>query len=238
MLQLENVTIAYGAVNAVRRLDMTVGAGEIVTLVGANGAGKSSTLKAVLGLVKAQGRMAFDGQDIGRLPTHGRVEAGIALSPEGRHVFPQMSVGENLELGVIPRTQSQRASLLEEMLSLFPRLRERIQQPAGSLSGGEQQMLAIARALMSKPRLLMLDEPTLGLAPIIVDQLGDIVLALKANGISILLSEQNAEMALAVADRAYVMETGTIVKSGSSSAIQSDPAVREAYLGFSSEETA
>ncbi|MGF3027193.1 ABC transporter ATP-binding protein [Methylobacterium aquaticum] len=238
MLQLEKVTVTYGAVEAVRSLDMTIAAGEVVTLVGANGAGKSSTLKAILGLVDAKGRISFGGANIAQVPTYGRVEAGIALSPEGRHVFPQMDVGENLELGLIPRTQAERKALLERMLSLFPRLRERLRQPAGSLSGGEQQMLAIARALMSKPKLLMLDEPTLGLAPIIVDQIADLVLVLKAEGMSILLSEQNAEMALPVADRAYVMETGAIVKTGSSAAIQSDPAVREAYLGFSSEDDA
>lgn len=238
MLRLEEVNISYGAVNAARGLNLTVAAGEVVALIGANGAGKSSTLKAVLGLVRSKGAMQFENRDIALLPSFARVEAGIALSPEGRHVFPQMSVAENLELGLIPRTMRDRAALTEEMLVLFPRLRERFGQAAGSLSGGEQQMLAIARALMSRPKLLMLDEPTLGLAPIIVDQIGELVLSLKARGLGILLSEQNAEMALGAADRAYVMETGCIVKSGPSAIIHADPAVREAYLGFSAENAA
>ncbi|MBO4226837.1 ABC transporter ATP-binding protein [Bradyrhizobium neotropicale] len=235
MLRLDGVEVSYGAVRAVSDLSLDVAPGEVVALVGANGAGKSSTLKAILGLVKASGHIRLDGEDVSGKPAHLRVAAGLALSPEGRHVFPQMSVRENLELGTVKRTSGATKELLEEMMTIFPRLRERIRQRAGSMSGGEQQMLAIARALMSRPKVLMLDEPTLGLAPLIVDQIGDLVGVLKKRGLSILLSEQNAEMALDVADRAYVLETGRIVKSGESQIIKADPAVRSAYLGFAEE---
>ncbi|MDQ0137732.1 branched-chain amino acid transport system ATP-binding protein [Neorhizobium galegae] len=235
MLSLSNVSVSYGPIAAVSSLSLQLAAGEVVALVGSNGAGKSSTLKAILGLEKSKGTITLEGQDISSAYSVVRVERGIALSPEGRHVFPAMTVRENLELGVIGRTRQDEAQLTEEMLQLFPRLRERIGQRASSMSGGEQQMLAIARALMSRPKVLMLDEPTLGLAPIIVDQIADLVLALKARGISVLLAEQNSEMALSVADRAYVMETGRIVKSGNAAAIASDPAVMEAHLGFGGE---
>jgi ABC-type branched-subunit amino acid transport system ATPase component len=212
---------------------IVVDAGEVVALVGSNGAGKSSTLKAILGLQRATGRISLDGEDLSGASSMVRVERGVALSPEGRHVFPQMSVRENLELGAIPRTRADMAALTEEMLGLFPRLRERFDQLAGSMSGGEQQMLAIARALMSRPKVLLLDEPTLGLAPIIVDRIADLALALKAKGLGVLLAEQNAEMALGVADRAYVMENGRVAKQGRAREIATDKAVMEAYLGFS-----
>jgi branched-chain amino acid transport system ATP-binding protein len=224
--------VNYGPVRAVRDISLKVGAGEIVALVGANGAGKSSTMKAILGLAESAGAIYLDGDDISAASSGDRVRKGIALSPEGRHVFPQMSVVENLQLGTLKRTVAKQGHLVEEMFDLFPRLRERARQQAGSMSGGEQQMLAIARALMSEPRIFMLDEPTLGLAPIIVDQIAELLIKLRSRNLGLLLAEQNAEMALEVADRAYVMETGSIVKEGSSTAIAADPTVREAYLGF------
>ncbi len=235
MLSLSNVSVSYGPIQAVSDLSLQLAAGEVVALVGSNGAGKSSTLKAILGLEKSKGTISLEGQDISTATSVVRVERGIALSPEGRHVFPAMTVRENLELGVIRRSRQDQAKLTDDMLQLFPRLRERIGQITGSMSGGEQQMLAIARALMSRPKVLMLDEPTLGLAPIIVDQIADLVLALKARGISVLLAEQNSEMALSVSDRAYVMETGRVVKSGEAAAMARDPAIMEAYLGFTGE---
>jgi branched-chain amino acid transport system ATP-binding protein len=232
MLRLDALSVNYGPVRAVRDISLKVGAGEIVALVGANGAGKSSTMKAILGLAESAGGIFLDGDDISATSSSDRVRNGIALSPEGRHVFPQMSVVENLQLGAIRRTAAKQGPLVEEMFDLFPRLRERARQQAGSMSGGEQQMLAIARALMSEPRIFMLDEPTLGLAPIVVDQIAELLIKLRSRNLGLLLAEQNAEMALEVADRAYVMETGSVVKEGSSTAIAADPAVREAYLGL------
>lgn len=232
MLSLSNITVEYGPIQAVTGLSLDLAEGEIVALVGSNGAGKSSTLKTILGLEKSKGSIMLDGEDLSFASSVVRVERGIALSPEGRHVFPTMTVRENLQLGVIARTRKDETALTEEMLDLFPRLKERIEQLAGSMSGGEQQMLAIARAMMSRPKVLMLDEPTLGLAPIIVDQISDFVLSLKARRIAVLLAEQNSEMALGVADRAYVMETGRVIKSGDAASIAKDPAVMEAYLGF------
>lgn len=232
MLQLDGLSVHYGPVRAVSDLSLVVKGGEVVALVGANGAGKSSTLHAVLGMAKSIGAIRLDGVDISKQAVHQRIESGLALSPEGRHVFPEMTVRENLELGAVRRTAGAVKELVEEMMTIFPRLRERISQRAGSMSGGEQQMLAIARALMSKPKALMLDEPTLGLAPLIVDQIGELVVALKTRGLAVLLSEQNAEMALEVADHAFVVESGRVVKSGDSKTIKSDPAVRAAYLGF------
>lgn len=236
MLKLEAVSVSYGPVCAVSQLNVDVARGEVVAMVGANGAGKSSTLKAVLGLVAHSGSIMLEGAEIAHLSSVKRVENGIALSPEGRHVFPQMSVRENLELGTVARTRGSMAPLVDKMLSIFPRLRERVNQQAGSLSGGEQQMLAIARALMSSPKVLMLDEPTLGLAPIVVDQIAQLITSLKRDGLAILLSEQNAEMALGVADRAYVLENGQLVLSGPSETIANDPAVRRAYLGDNDEQ--
>lgn len=232
MLRLDRLSVNYGPVNAVRDMSLTVAAGEIVALVGANGAGKSSSMKAILGLAQSTGGIFFEDKDISAAPSSQRISNGIALSPEGRHVFAQMSVLENLRLGTVPRTQSRQARLVEEMFDLFPRLRERATQRAGSMSGGEQQMLAIARALMSEPKIFMLDEPTLGLAPIIVDQIAELLVKLRQRKLGLLLAEQNAEMALDLADRAYVMETGAIVKEGPSTTIAADPAVQKAYLGF------
>jgi branched-chain amino acid transport system ATP-binding protein len=232
MLRLDSLSVNYGPVRAVCDISLTVGAGEIVALVGANGAGKSSTMKAIVGLAQSTGAIFFDDKDISAKPSTYRVGNGIALSPEGRHVFAQMSVLENLRLGTVARTRPRQAGLVEEMFDLFPRLRERATQRAGSMSGGEQQMLAIARALMSEPKIFMLDEPTLGLAPIIVDQIAELLVKLRQRKLGLLLAEQNAEMALEVADRAYVMETGAIVKEGPSATIAADPAVQKAYLGF------
>jgi branched-chain amino acid transport system ATP-binding protein len=232
MLQISGLSIRYGAVTAVDGVDLAVRAGEVVALIGANGAGKSSILKGVLGLAASTGDVSVGGTPLAGLPTHARVRAGVALSPEGRHVFPQMTVRENLELGAPKGAGAHVAALVEEMYALFPRLRERAGQRAGSLSGGEQQMLAIGRALMSRPKVLMLDEPTLGLAPIIVDQIAGLLALLKARGMAVLLAEQNAEMALAAADRATVLETGRVVTEGPAATLGADPAIRRAYLGL------
>jgi branched-chain amino acid transport system ATP-binding protein len=232
MLEINGLSIRYGAVTAVDGVDITVRAGEVVALIGANGAGKSSILKGVLGLAEATGSASVAGTPLAGLPTHARVRAGVALSPEGRHVFPQMTVLENLELGTTEGAGADVAALIEDMVALFPRLKERAGQRAGSLSGGEQQMLAIGRALMSRPKVLMLDEPTLGLAPIIVDQIVDLLAVLKGRGMAVLLAEQNAEMALAAADRATVLETGRVVTEGSAATLAADPAIRRAYLGL------
>lgn len=232
MLSLRNLSVAYGKVIAVSELSIDVAAGEVVALVGANGAGKSSTLKALAGVASHTGKIRLDGKDIENLPTHKRVPAGLALSPEGRQVFPGMSVLENLHTGALPEPAAKTSARIDEMMTLFPRLRERAGQAAGTLSGGEQTMVAIARALMSRPRLLMLDEPTLGLAPIIVKQLAELIATLKAAGMAILLSEQNVEMALAVSDRAYVLESGVLVKTGPSAALAQDPLIQSAYLGL------
>lgn len=232
MLRLDKLSVNYGPVRAVNGMSLTVDSGEIVALVGANGAGKSSTMKAIVGLAPSTGGIYFEDKDISATSSTQRVASGIALSPEGRHVFAQMSVLENLQLGTVARTQSRQAALVEDMFDLFPRLRERATQRAGSMSGGEQQMLAIARALMSEPKIFILDEPTLGLAPIIVDQIAELLVKLRQRKLGLLLAEQNAEMALELSDRAYVMETGVVVKEGASATIAADPAVQKAYLGF------
>ena len=233
MLELSGLSVAYGLVPAVTGLSLTVGDGEVAALVGANGAGKSSTLKAIAGVAPVvQGRILLDGRRIDNLPAHRRPGVGVALSPEGRQVFPEMNVRENLEMGVTGAGRVDPHLRMEEMFRLFPKLKNRATQFAGTLSGGEQQMLAIARALMCRPRTLMLDEPTLGLAPIIVAQIAEIVRGLKREGLSILLSEQNVEMALAVSDRAYVIETGRLVRSGISAELAGDPAIQTAYLGL------
>ncbi|CAH1661453.1 ABC transporter ATP-binding protein [Chelatococcus asaccharovorans] len=229
MLELSGLSVTYGKVRAVEGIALAAASGEAVALIGANGAGKSSILKAILGLATSSGSVRVDGTELTGWPSHTRVMRGVALSPEGRHVFPQMSVLENLEMGFIG---GDFPALCEDMLELFPRLRERSSQLAGSMSGGEQQMLAIARALMSRPKVLMLDEPTLGLAPIIVDQIRALIGLLKTKGMTVLLAEQNAEMALAATDRAYVLETGHITATGPSAKLAADPAIRRAYLGL------
>ena len=229
MLELSGLSVTYGKIRAVEDISLAAARGEAVAHIGANGAGKSSILKAILGLATSSGSVRVDGTELTGRPSHVRVMSGVALSPEGRHVFPQMSVLENLEMGFVGGDFRQ---LCEDMLALFPRLRERSGQLAGSMSGGEQQMLAIARALMSRPKVLMLDEPTLGLAPIIVDQIRVLIGLLKTKGMTVLLAEQNAEMALAATDRAYVLETGHITATGPSAKLAADPAIRRAYLGL------
>jgi branched-chain amino acid transport system ATP-binding protein len=233
-LHLENLDVSYGAIQALRGVDVTVNQGEIVTLIGANGAGKSTLLRAASGMVRAKsGRVEFLGEDISRLSIASIVSRGLIHCPEGRRIFANMTVKENLELGAYLRSDKQGiADDYERALAYFPRLRERLAQSAGTLSGGEQQMLAIGRSLMSRPKLLMLDEPSLGLAPILVQEIFRIIVTINAeSGTSILLVEQNANQALAVANRAYVLETGTITLSGNAADLKSNPDVQKAYLG-------
>ena len=231
MLKVEDLNVCYGAIHAVKGVSFQVNRGEIVTLIGANGAGKSTTLRTVSGLLRSKGgSIKFRGENISRLPSHKIVERGLAQVPEGRRIFQQMSVQENLEMGAYTRGAETEADL-EAVYGRFPRLRERRRQTAGTLSGGEQQMLAIGRALMSRPCLLMLDEPSMGLAPILEEQIFDIIRELHQSGTTILLVEQNAQMALSVADRAYVMETGKISLSGTGRELSESDAVRKAYLG-------
>ena len=234
MLKLESVELAYGAIQAVKGVSLEVRAGEVVTIIGANGAGKSTLLKGIVGLEPlAAGRITIDGVDCTHLPAHRRVAVGVALSPEGRGVFPDQTVRENLLLGAYSRrgAADRVQALIEREFERFPRLRERSEQLAGTLSGGEQQMLAISRALMSEPRLLLLDEPSLGLAPLIIADIFRSIRALRAQGLTILLVEQMARQALGVADRAYVLETGRITLEGTGAELLGHPAVRAAYLG-------
>lgn len=233
MLEVKNLSVSYGAIEAVKDISFTVNAGEIVSLIGANGAGKTTTLHTITGLVPAKsGSVMYNGVDL--LKTHNNkiVTLGMAHIPEGRHVFTRMSVEENLEMGAFSlKDQSDLKKDLDMVYGLFPRLKERRNQKAGTLSGGEQQMLAMGRALMSKPKLLMLDEPSMGLAPILVEQIFDIIKELHAAGTTILLVEQNAQMALSIADRAYVLGTGRITMSGSAADVLADDRVRATYLG-------
>jgi branched-chain amino acid transport system ATP-binding protein len=234
LLELAEVQVHYGKVMALKGVSCTVDEGEIVTLVGANGAGKSTTLKTVSGVVPmSSGRITFDGHDLAAVPPHRRVELGICQAPEGRGIFPGMNVLENLDMGAYARRGGRKgyAADLERVFDLFPRLRERRAQPGGTLSGGEQQMLAIGRALMAAPKVLLLDEPSMGLAPMLVAQIFSIISEINAQGTTILLVEQNAAQALQRANRAYVLETGRIVKSDSADKLLADPSVREAYLG-------
>ncbi|MBF9197329.1 ABC transporter ATP-binding protein [Microvirga terrestris] len=236
MLKLKDVDLAYGPIAAVRKVSIEVKAGEVVAIVGGNGAGKSTLLKGIAGLMPVgSGQIIFDGEEISRFAPHKRVARGIALSPEGRQVFPDQTVYDNLTLGAYFRRLSNDTldAEVEEQFKLFPRLQERRDQLAVTLSGGEQQMLAIARALMGKPRLLLLDEPSLGLAPKIIQEIFDIIVSLRKSGITILLVEQMANMALAIADRAYVLETGSVTLSGTGKQLLHDPKVRAAYLGIS-----
>ena len=233
LLQLDRLNVFYGGIHALRDVSLTVSAGEVVALIGANGAGKSTTLRAITGLrAPKSGRILFDGQDITGRPAHTLVARGISMSPEGRGVFANLTVLENLEMGAY--LQSSKAQIAEDMergFVLFPRLKERIKQRAGTLSGGEQQMLAMARALMSRPKLLLLDEPSLGLAPLVCQTIFSTIDEIKANGTTVLLVEQNAHAALRHADRAYVLETGAVTLSGTAADIAGDRRVREAYLG-------
>jgi branched-chain amino acid transport system ATP-binding protein len=233
LLELDNITLLYGHIEALHGISMTVGQGEIVALIGANGAGKSTTMRAISGLRPiAQGSIHFDGQDISRLRADLRVVRGVSQSPEGRGIFPGMTVRENLEMGAYTRrNRSEIDEDLDRAFTLFPRLKEREKQAGGTLSGGEQQMLAVGRALMSRPKLLLLDEPSMGLAPILIQQIFDIIVEINQQGTTVLLVEQNAQQALSRAHRAYVLETGRIVKAGTGAELLNDPSVKDAYLG-------
>ena len=232
LLQVKDLQVYYGSIHAIKGVSFEVREGEIVTLIGANGAGKSTVLNTVSGLLHPQsGSVIFDGHDLRGVPPHKIVKRGLAQVPEGRHVFLEMTVEENLEMGAYTQPASSIQAGIEDVYRRFPRLAERHKQVAGTLSGGEQQMLAMGRALMSKPRLLMLDEPSMGLAPILVEQIFDIIRELHAAGTTILLVEQNAQAALSVADRAYVLETGSISLSGTGAELMASDAVRKAYLG-------
>ena len=232
LLKVDDIHVYYGAIHAIKGVSFEVNEGEIVTLIGANGAGKSTTLNTVAGLLRPRsGSITFDGKNLASIPANKPVSLGMALCPEGRRIFQQMTVRENLEMGGFTRPKNEIPVSMEEMFQRFPRLKEREKQIAGTLSGGEQQMLAIARAMMSKPRLLMLDEPSMGLAPILVEQIFDIIKELHAAGVTILLVEQNAQMALSIADRAYVLETGMVSKTGPAIELLHDDDVRKAYLG-------
>jgi len=232
ILKVDNINVYYGAIHAIKGISFEVNEGEVVTLIGANGAGKSTTLQTVSGLLHSRtGSIEFNGENLAKIPPHIVVRKGLAQVPEGRRIFQQMSVEENLEMGAYTRDKSELESDLESVYKQFPRLLERRRQIAGTLSGGEQQMLAIGRALMSHPKLLMLDEPSMGLAPILVEQIFDIIRQLNEAGTTILLVEQNAQMALSVAHRAYVMETGKITLSGTGKELAESDQVRKAYLG-------
>ena len=232
LLKVDNMHVYYGAIHAIKGISFEVNEGEIVTLIGANGAGKSTTLNTVAGLLKPrEGSILLEGQSLLGIPAHKLVSRGMALCPEGRRIFQQMTVRENLEMGGYSRPAEEIDASIDDVFQRFPRLKEREKQIAGTLSGGEQQMLAMGRALMSKPKLLMLDEPSMGLAPILVEQIFDIIKELNAAGTTILLVEQNARMALSVAHRAYVLGTGKITMSGAAADVLADDRVRAAYLG-------
>ena len=241
-LELKNLKVRYGGIHAVKGVSLSVRPGELVTLIGANGAGKTTTLKAITGLVPADdGQVLFDGQDITRTPSHALASRGLVMVPEGRGMFTRMSILENLQMGAHCRfdrrhhdgrpTEAALQQTMDEQLTLFPRLKERLHQLAGTLSGGEQQMLAMARALMAKPRVLLLDEPSMGLSPVMVEKIFDVIREVSARGVTILLVEQNARLALQAADRGYVMESGMITSSAAAAELLDDPAVRAAYLG-------
>ena len=231
VLQVENINVYYGSIHAVKDVSFHVDQGEVVTLIGANGAGKSTTLNTVAGLLRSRtGSVRFMDEELRHAPSHKLVGRGMALVPEGRRIFQHMTVQENLDMGGYCRGGDLNADI-ESVYERFPRLKERRKQVAGTLSGGEQQMLAMGRALMSHPKLLMLDEPSMGLAPLLVEQIFDIIRQLHADGTTILLVEQNAQAALAVADRGYVLETGRIVTEGTGAALLESPAIKKAYLG-------
>ena len=232
MLKVNDINVYYGAIHAIKGVSFQVSEGEVVTLIGANGAGKSTILNTVCGLLRSRtGSVEFLGKNLASLPAHKIVELGMAHVPEGRRIFQQMTVEENLEMGAYTQPRSSVDPNLERVYEQFPRLKERRRQIAGTLSGGEQQMLAMGRGLMSGPRLLMLDEPSMGLAPILVEQIFEIIRQLHKAGVTILLVEQNAQMALSVADRGYVLETGKIVATGAGADLLRDEAVKKAYLG-------
>ena len=232
ILKVEDINVYYGSIHAIKGVSFEVNEGEIVTLIGANGAGKSTTLNTISGLLHSKtGSISFMGENLGKFPCHKIVSKGLALVPEGRRVFLQMTVQENLEMGAYTQGGKSMDADLERVYEQFPRLKERFKQVAGTLSGGEQQMLAMGRALMSHPKLLMLDEPSMGLAPILVEQIFEIIENLHKAGTTILLVEQNAQAALSVADRGYVLETGKIVTSGTGAELLASPAIKKAYLG-------
>jgi branched-chain amino acid transport system ATP-binding protein len=233
LLEIREITLLYGRIQALHGISLEVAEGEIVALIGANGAGKSTTMRAISGLRPiASGSIRFAGEDISRLRADLRVIRGISQSPEGRGIFPGMTVLENLEMGAYTRRDAAAIRTdLDRVFNLFPRLKERIKQPGGTLSGGEQQMLSVGRALMSRPKLMLLDEPSMGLAPMLIQQIFSIVSEINQQGTTILLVEQNAQQALSRAHRAYVLETGRIVKSGTGAELLHDPAVKDAYLG-------
>lgn len=233
MLTIKNLNVYYGAIHAVKDLNLEVGDGEIVTLIGSNGAGKSTTLHTISGLIKPKtGSILYKGNEIVGIPAHKLVEQGLVQVPEGRHVFAEMTVMENLDMGAYLRKDKDGiARDKEKVFEKFPRLKERISQTAGTLSGGEQQMLAMGRALMSRPQLLLLDEPSMGLAPLLVREIFSIIKEINSEGTTVLLVEQNANMALSIADRAYVLETGRVVLSGTAAELAASEAVQKAYLG-------
>ena len=234
MLELQDLTVSYGGIQALKGISLQVGEGEIVTLIGANGAGKSTTLRTISGLEKPQGgKILYNGVDITGKPSKYMVQNGLILVPEGRLIFLDMTVLENLKIGAYLRRDKDIEKDIQHMYELFPRLKERSWQMAGTLSGGEQQMLAVGRALMSRPKLLMMDEPSLGLAPLVVRDIFSIIRTIRDSGVTVLLIEQNANAALKVADRGYVLETGRIALEGTGQELLSDPAVRAAYLGKS-----
>jgi branched-chain amino acid transport system ATP-binding protein len=233
LLSIEQLQVAYGGIRAVKGIDLAVNAGELVCLIGANGAGKTTTLRAITGLVRAaSGAVRYDGVDITRMKPHEIARRGLALVPEGRGVFAQLTIEENLAMGAYARNDARAVAADEERaFTLFPRLKERRKQIAGTLSGGEQQMLAMARALMSRPKLLLLDEPSMGLAPLMVEKIFDVVRAIAAEGVTLLLVEQNARLALEISNRGYVLEGGLVTLTGEGKSLLHDPRIREAYLG-------
>jgi branched-chain amino acid transport system ATP-binding protein len=232
LLEVDGIHTHYGAIEALRGVSLTVEEGEVVTMIGSNGAGKSTTLRSISGLTPASaGRVVFAGEDITRLPAHEIVSRGVALSPEGRHCFARMTVRENLDMGAFRRRDGEVNQDLERVYDLFPRLRERERQKAGTMSGGEQQMLAIGRALMARPKLLMLDEPSMGIAPILVQRIYETIREINRQGVTILLVEQNANYALEISKRGYVLETGEVAMTNASAQLRDDPAVQRAYLG-------
>jgi branched-chain amino acid transport system ATP-binding protein len=232
MLAMDNIHTFYGQIHALRGITLEVRQGEVVTLIGANGAGKTTTLKTISGMLHArEGKVSFEGEDITRVPAHKLVEKGIGHAPEGRRIFSRLTVLENLQMGAFSRPKADIGPDIERVFALFPRLRERTGQLGGTLSGGEQQMLAIGRALMSEPRMLLLDEPSLGLAPILVAQVFNTIKEINAQGTTVLLVEQNALQALSIANRGYVLQTGEVVLSGSADDLRQNETVRKAYLG-------
>jgi branched-chain amino acid transport system ATP-binding protein len=233
LLELENMHSYYGHIHALRGISLTVDEGEVVTLIGSNGAGKTTTLRSIHGILPPrEGKIIFDGEEIQGVPAHELIGRGIAQSPEGRKIFFRMTVLENLEMGAYHRNDaSEVREDMDRVFDLFPRLKERTKQEAGTMSGGEQQMLAIGRALMSRPKLLLLDEPSMGLAPVLVERIFEIIREINKQGTTLLLVEQNANVALEIATRGYVLESGAIVNSASASELREDPSVREAYLG-------